>query len=512
MRTPEEFGNKIRKVIKENRIALLSSFTWGLLAHAYMMLNKFPNHDDITSMRGYGTGYPSGRWFLAFMGDTIKKWFGNYSLPWLNGIITILLLAMAVCVFVRMFDIYNEIEIILVSGIMITFPAVTCMFIFMFTSYYYAVAVLLVLISCYLTFYYKKGFFIGVLGLACATGVYQAYFMIAPGLFVLYLLKRCLRSETDSKQEIGYALKLLAVLFGTLIVYMCINKICLKITDIQMTDYQALDEMGKVTVASTIRGIKIAYKTFLKMFLADYLGFTNILFIRVLMILAMVLDFILGTIWLLQESKFIKKLYFLVLLLLFPLSLNGIYVLCPNSPYMYGLMFYSLALFWLLPIILWNGIKGEEHNMVKCLINWCMILCIGISSIGYVRYANEVYLSMDITLHQAESYYTTLITRIKSAPGYTDEMKVAYIGELEDQTLYRSGSLFSELTITDGSRDIIGNYSWKKFMAKYLGFRPKEDKECDKYKELDSVKNMPCYPDDGSIQIIDNVVIVKFSS
>ena len=49
-------------------------------------------------------------------------------------------------------------------------------------------------------------------------------------------------------------------------------------------------------------------------------------------------------------------------------------------------------------------------------------------------------------------------------------------------------------------------------MAKYLGFRPKEDKECDKYKELDSVKNMPCYPDDGSIQIIDNVVIVKFSS
>ena len=62
---------------------------------------------------------------------------------------------------------------------------------------------------------------------------------------------------------------------------------------------------------------------------------------------------------------------------------------------------------------------------------------------------------MDFALTQAESYYTTLVTRIKSVTGYEDDLPVAYLGNIQDKTLYTSTQLFKEITVADGSRVIL---------------------------------------------------------
>ena len=46
-------------------------------------------------------------------------------------------------------------------------------------------------------------------------------------------------------------------------------------------------------------------------------------------------------------------------------------------------------------------------------------------------------------------------------------------------------------------------------MAFYNGYNPEIVKE-DVYKYDERVINMPSYPDDGSIKIVDDVVVVKF--
>ncbi len=50
-------------------------------------------------------------------------------------------------------------------------------------------------------------------------------------------------------------------------------------------------------------------------------------------------------------------------------------------------------------------------------------------------------------------------------------------------------------------------------MGRKLGFSPDviwDDSELDAIREKDEVVNMPAYPDDGSIKVIDDIVVVKF--
>lgn len=47
-------------------------------------------------------------------------------------------------------------------------------------------------------------------------------------------------------------------------------------------------------------------------------------------------------------------------------------------------------------------------------------------------------------------------------------------------------------------------------MANWNGFNPVTIDQTE-FENSPIVKNMPCYPDDGSIKVINNVVVVKFS-
>lgn len=48
-----------------------------------------------------------------------------------------------------------------------------------------------------------------------------------------------------------------------------------------------------------------------------------------------------------------------------------------------------------------------------------------------------------------------------------------------------------------------------KEVDRYCGLNPKVIEE-DEYKNINKTKDMPHYPDDGSIKIIDGVVVVKY--
>lgn len=514
LKTPQQCLKELSTLSARIKITFFSSLIWGILAHLYTFTNKLPNHDDINSLRGYGSGYSSGRWFLAICGDFIKNMFGNYSLPWINGFLTIVLLGISACLFIKLFDIYDTLECILVSGIMITFPTVTCLMNFMFTSYYYGIAILLTFTACYLAIKSKYGFVLALILIGCATGTYQSFFILAAGILLLYLIKDCMSKYTSTKEIFHESFKFLLLLLTALLFYLIVNNLFLHIKQVELTDYQGINQMSVISLPEIWFGIKQTYSQFFQMLCKDYLGITNTAFIRFLLMATILLDFILGILWLLRSQNRFNKLFFILFIILFPASVNGIYIICPRSPYIYALMFYSLILVWILPIILWNGVKNypvTAKPQLNVIFNWMLTICLGASILYFSRYANSVYLSMDFALTQAESYYTTLVTRIKSVTGYQDDLPVAYLGNIKDKTLYTSTQLFNGITVADGSRAIIGNYSWKKFLKTYLAFSPKEITDTTAFSSMPEVQSMPCYPSDGSICKIDDVIIVKFS-
>ena len=130
------------KVPKECKIAVVSVIVFGLLAHNYMFTNKLPNYDDM-GITGFGATFRLGRWFLWVLGSIVYHLDFSYSLPWINGIVSLVFIAVSAALLVYIFNLKNKLSIILISGMLVVFPSWTSTFFFMFTAPYYSLAVFL---------------------------------------------------------------------------------------------------------------------------------------------------------------------------------------------------------------------------------------------------------------------------------------------------------------------------------------------------------------------------------
>ncbi len=135
----------------------MSSVVFGIIAHMYVMTNLCPQPDVYSALFGYGAGYTSGRWGLALLGDFVHVIFGNYSMPWLNGMLSVLFLALSSLCVIEVLDIRNEADSILISAVMVTFPSVIGIFTFIFTTPYYCFSVFLMCLSVYSIKKYGSG-------------------------------------------------------------------------------------------------------------------------------------------------------------------------------------------------------------------------------------------------------------------------------------------------------------------------------------------------------------------
>lgn len=93
--------NKLAQAGKNNRVPLLSSLVFGFLAHAFAFTNKLVNHDEVQCLFSKGATVVSGRWGLGAL-DAV---FPNVSMPWIYGVMTIVLLGVCVCLLVSVLSI-----------------------------------------------------------------------------------------------------------------------------------------------------------------------------------------------------------------------------------------------------------------------------------------------------------------------------------------------------------------------------------------------------------------------
>lgn len=197
--------------------------------------------------------------------------------------------------------------------------------------------------------------------------------------------------------------------------------------------------------------------------------------------------------------------------LLFPLAVNLIYVMSPEGVNV--LMTYSFVIAFILLVALAE--KQKEYlsciysKVCKFSISGIVICLILI----YIQYANVEYLRADFLQKQAHSYFTTLITQIKSTEGYTQgNMPITFVGSHSDIGLdktflkneYNTGVYPKELKV------LINDYRWKEYMMKWCGYSAPivDGKE---YSQLPEVQEMSTYPGNNSIKVINGVVVVKLS-
>lgn len=175
-------------------------------------------------------------------------------------------------------------------------------------------------------------------------------------------------------------------------------------------------------------------------------------------------------------------------------------------------MYYSYVFLMIFPLALLdrciNSWGGKTAIAVEYVVTFATVL--GVFS--YCHFANGQYISMQLSLEQASSYYTTMITKIKSMEGYHEDLKVVFSGvDIVDKTLYHN-EIMNTFSMSGRDDALADAYSKQNFILYYCGFDAEiADEDILSEQSKTVLESMPTYPNEGSIQILGKAVVVKLS-
>lgn len=507
------------------KTAFYAAFAAGLAAHLYQFTNKLYNYDELANTPGgIGLSTEQGRWLLNWMGRFMRSVFGgSYSLPFFNGIFALLFLALSAGMVVSVFQVRNKLTAGLIGGLMTVFPAVVSMYFFMFLALYYAIGISFSVFAAWLAVKYPKNIIANIAAvvmIACSLGVYQAYFPDTVCILLMVVILKAafggVKEKKEWKEFFLMIARFLVVMAAGVAVYFLINKAVLAVTHIQLTSYQGGDTMGKITIAQLISALKSCYTSFFD------LGFSNVMGIsynrtvrRLIKVVWILFAAGIGAYLVLKKKEYLNKVIVLCGILVFPVAMFLIYVMAPNS-YCYTLMAYSVVFFFVF-FLLWLDACFRNlklHAPVKSITNWVSALLTAALVIVFVWYANGNYMALEYTKYHDFSYVQTLVTKIRSVEDYSQDKPVIVVGTQINDSTNGMGSLIGDTFTVGGKADTnLGYNSLLYLMSDYLGFSPYYGtyEEIQNWMQREVVREMPSYPADGSIQVIDDTIIVKLS-
>ena len=489
---------KLAQSARDNTLPAISCIVSGLAAYLFVFTNKLLNLDEIAGLFGKGESISSGRWALALTSYI----FPDISLPWFNGILSLLMLTAAVLLILHVFEIKSTLLRLIIPALIITFPSQTVTFTYMFTCAPYALAVLLAAGSVYLTLGRsdKLGFAAGCALLTLSLGIYQAYLSIAASLYVVYLIKRTIEGEWQLKRIIRCGFTALAAMAAALILYYVINKLVMLATGTEYNSYA--DASFQTDIKSVLFGVRVAFTAFLGYFYKGYYHLVATDMSKYMhYVLLIVLGIELAACFFRQKEKGRRSLL-AALIILFPLSVNCLYII---SAQRHTLMLYSFASLYILAAVTAESLMKDRH------IPWRRCLCavLAVIAVCNIFYANRLYLKMKLEYENAYSFYTGVITRIKETPGYDENTMVLISGEAHE--LLHESTEIDTSDLVGVMEGLINIYSRDNFFTYYAGFSPPtfDWAQWDASGASEELESMPIYPNDGSVKKIGDFIVVK---
>lgn len=495
------------KRISENKNLFYFSMLFGVLVHGFYLFNKLSFYDDVGFFFSIGVTVDLGRWGLELLNIFNKKIIGLpfFSLQSVNGIISLFFVSLSILILLDLFEVKSKILKYIFICVTIAFPAITALMGAMFTIPYYMFSMLIGIIGICLIISNNMNYnILGILCLVFSYSIYQAFIPFIISILLLYNLK-LLIDDVSIKSIIKKDIVFVTSLILSIIIYLLIFKLTVYLQGHDIGDNNNVSTLGYNGIHEYFIRIRDCYIAF---FNQNYYGINQNIFpdssikFYNLILVCLIIFFI---IWLKSIKGIYKKIFFLCLFILLPLTSNFILVMFGNNNYGVRVHFGILVIPYFL-ILLIDNLKFSHYKFVKYFGTCSLIIIISF----FVWFDNICYLKAYINQSRAKAYYQTLVTRIKSVDGYNENFPVVYInefGKIEDSLKnYPEFSIIKFYPFHDLDLNID---SWKEYMNLWIGYSPDVINEND-YEKPDEIVHMPHYPNDGSIKIIDSVIVVNF--
>lgn len=489
----------------DSRSCYWATGIFGILSYLYLFVNNISNNDMIACLpQGYGTGISSGRWLLHLLGALTDRVWGAYNVPLFNGLLALILLALTSALLVRLLGLKSKRLCFCVAAVTASAAPIASTMFFQFTVHYFALALFMTVAAAYLLRRSGLLAFLGAAVLAaCSLGIYQAYFPFFAVLLLLSLLASCLDRSLPVKGILWQALRSLGVLILSYLLYRLALLVCLRALGEQLSDYQGIGSMGSFS----LKNIPVAYLEFFLLPVREFAGFNATVFLRAVLLCLMLLSLVMLVCFLRRNRSHL--LLALLSLLLIPLASHAFLILTPDST-IYTRMCMGLMSVFYLPAVLAQHLQTDKLQIKRALQGAICLLLI-LSALNYGWQSNGNYQYVYYSNRKAENYFATLYTRAKSLDGYRADMEVVLVGETFSDESYQDNWLTTPFLYRGrtGAVAQLNQYSRAQFVANYLGYslRSATDEETARYAQI--IAQMPCYPDSSSLQIADDLILIR---
>jgi len=501
------YRDRLKRVWKT---AFASAFFIGLLVHLYKFTNTLYSRDSVLNDYATQNVVRSGRWFLC-AACSPSTWF---DLPWVIGLFSLVLIGLTAAVIADLFRMENPVVVVLASGLLAAFPALSATFFYEYTADGYMLAMLLAALAARLTAMGGRGALRWIAAGVClclSCGIYQAYVSFALLLSICHFLQEALEGNRSDKECLRWVGGQAAAYAGGLAAYYGIWRLCLRLEDFQATGYQGIDQVGKVDGDILRAAVEKVFQR-LREFLLDWEilgeGWTLYAALNALFLAALALGLLLAAYRSGLYRRPVQLALGLLAVLAAPFAACIWYFTSPAVEY-HPLMLQSLAVPYLFAAVLYERWFPPRASSAAGLLLAAILLNFSLQANISYFYLHRCY----------ETSYQTcgeMLGRIHLLTDM-DPVQIIVVGS----TAFGKSQL-------DWSREARAVHNMSQLLQKSLAFDQGHLVEfmritfdCDlvyppgeeqhRLRESPEAASMPCWPADGSIAVIDGTVVIKLS-
>ena len=504
------------------RFAIVVTLLWGLTAHMYCFTNNAFSHDSLgeffASEAVTNHRIELGRFMVPMYRIIFRT---GLTLPWMVGLLGMLWVALSVFMVLTVFNVRSKLTAALIAGVFstnLTVAATAATYLHDFDCDMFAL--FCAVLAVFLWHEFKWGELPGALLLAVSMGLYQSYVSVAIALIIIASIVKILEEE-NWRVIFRKGIFALGMLVAGGAIYYIGTKVFSSYYGVPLEtgDYNSLDIALTLTPALLIKNIFDAHTDCCTQIMSEFSTYpeTMMYWVRLVALTTGGLSLI-RLLWNRKISIPAKALC-VVLVAILPVGMNVTYVLAQGMTH--DLMEYAFSLVYLLVLLLIDMAveKGQSANpetrFAAGIMRPLSIFCICVILLGNIQLSNALYLKKDFEADATLSLMTRVMYRVEDYDGYVpEETEVVFVGAPKQMKGTLAGFEGYETIVGVRKTFAIGSIELGRFRSyfKYVMNMPITLAESKIWKAMQKdvrVGQMPAYPDDGCIEMIDGVLVVK---
>lgn len=501
--------------------SILFTFIWGIIGHAYGLLNFTISHDSLEALYSARTEnawkISLGRFFVPLY-RTLTR--GPLTAPWLIGMLALIWIGISSYLVIQLFNLKSDLGMILTTGILTVNPVVCALI----ATYLHdfdvdMFALLLMVLAVY--FWEKKPGAAGGMAaifIASGLGLYQSYLSVAIVLILMILMLQLINGKKFKDVFLKGTKACFLVLAGGGLYLILMKLICFFTNQTVSESYNSISRLWNLSWTMIFRHILQTYYYFFIYFTHPVTTYSFGIMPFVNLLLGVCVLGIVGYLLFRADIGGLEKLLLLCMGILLPVALNVSYILSDGT--LHGLMMYAFCLVYLFALLIVRWFLktvDEKWRRVGKNIRILTVIIVFLVFWNNIILSNAAYLKKDLERQQMLSLMTRVVAAIEEREDYVQgETRLAFVGKIQKDTM-EGFELFAGDGRTSGviglneNIQIKNSRNYEQYFRYVLNIPVNlcESQELLNLMNKNEIKQMPVFPAHGSIEMIDGTLVIK---